>query len=120
MTVSKYDFDVDPGSIDEAYAPSEDLLATIDGIAGAGDLAFRFWAGMTLIVNLSSVFPCADAEDVATFVVDDALGEGEPTDGHYLLATNENVQISGVIYEDGEPPRRMKTTSWPSTSSAIG
>lgn len=103
MTDSKYDFDVDPGPIDEAYTPSEELLATIAGIAEASDLAFRFWAGMTLVVNLSSVFPCADAEDVVTFVVDEALGGGEPTDGHYQLVTDENRQISGVIYENCEP-----------------
>ncbi len=103
MIVSNYDRDVDPGPIDETYAPSEDLLATIDGIAEAGDLAFRFWAGMTLFVNLSSVFPWSDAEDVITFVINDALGGGEPTDGHYQLVTDENDQISGVVYEDCEP-----------------
>ena len=95
-TSTKFDLDVDPGPIDPTYTPSEKMLVTINNIANHDDIAFRFWAAMTLYVNMSTLFPCADAEDVVVFVVDDAVEEGEPTDSNYGLVVGENGQISGV------------------------
>lgn len=100
---SRFDVGIDPGPIDATYSPSDDMLATIDAIAGLEDIAFRFWAAKTLYVNMSSVFPCDDAEEVVTFVVDDAIEEGEPTDGAYQLILDDAGYIGGVGYEDEAP-----------------
>jgi hypothetical protein len=97
---SKFDLDVDPGPIDVTYSPSEDMLATIEGIAEHDDLSFRFWAAQTLFVNMTMVTPCGDAEEVVTFIVDDAIEEGEPTDGAYQLILDDAGHIVGVGYDD--------------------
>lgn len=100
---SNIDLNIDPGPIDPTYQPSGDMLATINAIAGLEDITFRFWAAKTLHVNMSSVFPCDDAEAVVTFVVDDAIEEGEPTDGAYQLIIDDAGYICGVGYEDLDP-----------------
>ena len=100
---SKFDLNIDPGPIDPTYQPSGNMLATINAIAGLEDISFRFWAAKTLYVNMSSVFPCGDAEEVVMFVVDDAIEEGEPTDGAYQLILDDAGYVGGVGYEDEAP-----------------
>lgn len=100
---SRFDVGIDPGPIDATYTPTPDMLATIDAIAALDDIAFRFWAAKTVFMNLSSVFPCDDAEEVVTFVVNEAIENGGPTDGHYQLILDSAGYIEGVRYEDDAP-----------------
>lgn len=99
-TASKFDFDVDPGHLDVSYRPTSGLRAVINAIARLDDIEFRFWAAMTLYVNMSSVFPCADAEDVVISVLSDALERGTPPDHSYALVM-EHGHIAGVAHDSG-------------------
>lgn len=100
---SKFDLDIDPGPVEATYTPSADMLETIDAIAALEDVAFRFWAASTVFTNMSSITPCRDAEDVVMFVVNDAIEDGDPTDGHYQLILDDTGQIAGVAHEDETP-----------------
>lgn len=105
---SKFETDVPFGPIDATYSPSERMRQTINGIAELEGLPFRFWAAKTLYVNLSSIAPCQDAEQVVFSVVDAAVAGDEPTDGAYQIVFDETGNLAGVAHEDDDDQEASK------------
>jgi uncharacterized protein YqfA (UPF0365 family) len=99
-STSKFDLDIDPGPINATYSPSEAMLETIHAIAQIADLPFRFWAAKTLFVNMSTLTPCSDAEEVVISVVGLAIKKGQPTDSQHQIVLDDVGQLQGVVSED--------------------